>query len=206
MFTKRICFAALICVAAFAGGAALAQRTDTAFMSTGLRCSDITWQPSVVARYPHVADACQGVVRYNGTYFVKFMGTVQSVSGNGQRVSLKFNGVDDMTTLTPAESSRLFIAGQSYAFHDLSRGQELTFHVPATEFVAYFFEPRSETEFVAVQFDQPLATPSVRLTAAAPAARTLPPTSSWLSTIGLTGVLMFAVGVALVVPAIASRR
>jgi hypothetical protein len=197
MFTRKICCASALCVAAFSSGAALAQRSDTAFSATGLRCSDITWQPSVVARYPHVADACQGVVRYNGEYFVKFTGTVQSVSGNGQRVAVKFNGVDDTTILTPPESSRLFIGGESYAFRDLSRGQELTFHVPTKRFVAYFFEPQSSTEFVAVQFEH---APPVRLAAA------LPRTSSWLPTIGLTGLLAFAVGLALVIPAIVSRR
>jgi hypothetical protein len=206
MLTKGIYRAAALCVAAFSSCAALAQRSDTAFTATGLRCSDITWQPSVVAQYPHVADACQGVVRYEGKYFVRFTGTVQSVSGNGQRVAVKFNGVDDTTILTPSEGSRLFIGGQSYAFRDLSRGQELTFHVPTNQFVAYFFEPQSTTAFAAVQLEQPPPTESPRVAATSSPPRALPRTSSWLPTIGLAGALAFAVGLALVIPAIWSRR
>ena len=71
--------------------------------------------------------------------------------------------------------------------------------------MAYFFEPQSETKFVAVQLEPP-APPTLRLAAPSARTRTPPRTSSWLPTIGLTGVLMFAIGAALVVPAIASRR
>lgn len=178
-------------------GTASAQRTDAAFTATGESCSDITWQSSVLQRYPRIADACQGVVQYDGRYFVKFNGTVRSVSGNGSRLVMRFDGLNEDTELNPPENARLFIAGRSTPFRDLTRGQELTIHVPADQFVAFFGEePRPEVQVVAVQF-VPVQETRVASAAGQPS-RTLPSTAGVLPLLAVAGAGLLAIGGALV--------
>lgn len=190
--TQRLASSALG-VAVLLCGTATAQRTDTAFTATGMDCSDITWQADVLRRYPRVAEACQGVVEYDGRYFVRFEGTVQSVTGNGSRLVMRFNGLDEDTTLTPPENARLFVANRSMPFRDLSRGQELTFHVPADQFVAYFVEePSAQAELVAIQFEV-VPTQTAQVAAAQPS-RSLPSTAGPLPLIGAAGAGLLALG------------
>jgi hypothetical protein len=194
--TQRLGLASALGLAVLVCGTAMAQRTGSAFTATGESCSDITWQPSVLEQYPRIAEACQDVVQYDGRYFVQFDGTVQSVTGNGSRLVMRFEGLDENTTLNPPENARLFIAGRSTPFRDLTRGQELTIHVPADQFVAYFGEePRPQVEVVAVQF-VPVQETRVASAAGQPS-RTLPSTAGMLPLLGVLGGGLLAIGGAL---------
>lgn len=149
-FRSRAACACLIAACAVLSSVALAQRSERAFTATGRECSDITWQPQVLAQYPNISAACQEVVQYDDRYFVRFTGTVDSVSRGGDNMTVRFDGADESITLAPPDNMRVVIAGRTTPVRDLARGQELTFHVPADQFVAHFFEPGSQTQFVVV--------------------------------------------------------
>lgn len=180
-------------VLAFATSAP-AQRTGAAFTASGRTCSEITWEPSVLSRFPNIAEACQGVQEYDGRQYVRFDGTVRSVSPTGDRLMVQFEGTDDAIELQPPADMRVFIEGRATRVRDLSRGQELTFHVPATRFVAHFFEPGSETEFAEAPI-APASTAAGQVAQAQPASeRRLPQTATALPMIALTGLGLVALG------------
>jgi hypothetical protein len=78
MKTLRLLTAAALLLA---GALAFAAATPPpAFTAAGNTCADITWKQETVAKYPNVADACQGVVQRNGETYVKFVGVVQRVT------------------------------------------------------------------------------------------------------------------------------
>lgn len=181
--------ACLLCGLVVLSTDALAQRTDRAFTATGRNCSDIVWQADVLQRYPDIDDACQEVVEYDGREYVRFVGTVQSSST--ESMTMQFEGTDQEITLTTPDDLSLFVDGRPTRARRLQRGQELTFHVPADQFVAHFFEPGSETEFVVVRIVQ---APAAQQVAAATPGRTLPQTASILPSIGLLGALLMLVG------------
>ena len=41
-------------------------QAEESFSASGTTCRDITWKPEVLAKYPNVAAACQGVVQQGG--------------------------------------------------------------------------------------------------------------------------------------------
>lgn len=171
---------------------AQAQRTERAFTASGRTCSEITWQPSVLARFPNIDDACQSVVEFDGQDFVEFNGTVRSVSARGDRLTMRFEGVDDEVELQTPEDMRVYLEGRPTRVRDLARGQELTFHVPASRFVAHFYEPGSETQFSEAQIAPAGATAQVAQ--AAPEPRRLPQTASFLPLVGFVGIVLVALG------------
>lgn len=197
-FRPRIARACLGCLCAVACTAALAQRSERAFTATGRTCDDITWQPQVLEQYPNIADACQEVVQYNGRDFVRFTGRVESVARNGDTVTVRFDGTDEPIALDPPDNLRLVIAGRDTRVRDLVRGQELTFHVPADQFVAHFFEPGSTTQSAMVAIvPLTVAQQGAEQVAATSQPRTLPQTASVLPLIGILGLGLIALGSAL---------
>jgi len=172
----------LLVMGAFITGVAQA---DASFTASGTTCRDITWKPEVLAKYPHVAEACQGVVQKGGETFAKFKGTVANNSPAGLR--MKFKGTNESVLIKPQSNQTFSVAGQTYKAYELKPGQELTFYVPASRFAASLGdEPEIETiDIIELPAAQPMAEP-----APAPAsgeAASLPKTASnlpWLAVIG----------------------
>ncbi len=194
-FPSRSAYAYLICVCVVLSTAVMAQRSERAFSASGRSCSDITWQPEVLTRYPNIGAACQEVVQYDGRDFVRFTGKVESVTRNGDTMTVRFDGADESISLDPPDNMRVVIAGRSTPVRDLARGQELTFHVPADQFVAQFFEPGSQTQFVAVSIiPLAVAQQGAQQVAAENQPRTLPQTASQLPLIGILGLALSMLG------------
>ena len=61
-------------------------QAEESFSASGTTCRDITWKPEVLAKYPNVAAACQGVVQQGGETYAKFVGTVVQNSPAGLRM------------------------------------------------------------------------------------------------------------------------
>ena len=64
-------------------------QAEESFSASGTTCRDITWKPEVLAKYPNVAAACQGVVQQGGETYAKFVGTVVQNSPSGLRMRFK---------------------------------------------------------------------------------------------------------------------
>ena len=61
-----------------------------AFTGSGKSCSDITWQPDVLTRFPNIGVVCQGIVEQNGKLYARFNGVVQRRSGSA--LYIRFQG------------------------------------------------------------------------------------------------------------------
>ena len=163
----------------------VAAQADASFTASGTTCRDITWKPEVLAKYPHVAEACQGVVQKGGETYAKFAGTVANNSPAGLR--MKFKGTDESVLIKPTSSQTFQIAGQTYKARDLAQGQELSFYVPASRFAASLGD---EPQVEAIDIVEISAAPAMAEPAPARAsgeAASLPKTASnlpWLVVLG----------------------
>lgn len=164
---------------------AVAAQAEGSFTASGTTCRDITWKPEVLAKYPHVAEACQGVVQKGGETYAKFTGTVANNSPAGLR--MKFKGTNESVMIKPTSTQTFQIAGQTYKARDLAQGQELTFYVPASRFAASLGD---EPEVAVIDIVEISAAPAMAEPAPAPASgetASLPKTASslpWLAALG----------------------
>ncbi len=82
MKTYPIMAGALALAASAAWGQSV---SNSAFTAAGSSCDQVTWSDDALAKYPHIASACQEVVNRDGKYFVKFQGEVRRVAKGGRR-------------------------------------------------------------------------------------------------------------------------
>ena len=111
---------------------AVVTQAAESFSASGTTCRDITWKPEVLAKYPNVAAACQGVVQQGGETYVKFVGTVTQNSPAGLRI--RFKGSPESVLVKPTASQKVSIGGQTYNAREMDPGQELSFYVPSSRF------------------------------------------------------------------------
>lgn len=165
-----------------------------AFTASGTTCRDITWKPDVLAKYPNIAAACQGVVQQAGETYVKFTGTVANNSPAGLR--MKFKGAGDQSVLIkPSASQTVKIHGQTYNLRDMQQGQEMDFYIPASRFAASLGDEPEAVSVVEIIEISPLPVPEP--TPAPGEAASLPKTASdlpWLAVLGAL-VMLGAIGV-----------
>ena len=91
MIKLRFALAGSLLLSGLFLAAAITQAAES-FSASGTTCRDITWKPEMLAKYPNIAAACQGVVQKGGETYAKFTGTVVSNSPSGLRI--KFKGTD----------------------------------------------------------------------------------------------------------------
>jgi len=189
----------LSAIALGASAAGLAQSAmDRAFTATGTRCEDVTWSRETLAQYPRIADACQSVTQQNGKYYVKFSGEVRKVGDRGRTLTIDFKEGDQIT-LTPPENLSVYFDGKATPVRDLRRGDVLNFYVPQDQLAAQF----PEGEAFAVAVPVPFARSAPERVALVPGATMsatpseLPKTASMLPALGLSGLLLAALGAAM---------
>jgi LPXTG-motif cell wall-anchored protein len=171
----------------------------------GPSCADLSWQKQIVARYPHIATACQEVVVSNSVRYARFTGELMRVNRDGS-VSFDFKDRDGKslgkaTTLQPADSQRAIIEGRSYRLSELNPGQQLSVYVPETRLVVAT-DPAAPPEAVAkIVFEDPQPTVEqqpiepARLAQATPVAAPavqparLPDTAGWTPMLVVAGLL-----------------
>ena len=95
-------------------------------------CRDLTFTGPVAREFPQARDACLGVETRDGRPYAHFEARIRSVRGNTVEAEFK---MPDGTytrpiTFTPDPDARVRIAGQSYRYRDLARGQELDVWLP----------------------------------------------------------------------------
>jgi hypothetical protein len=176
-----------------AAGVLLALSWTQSTLAQG-NCPDIQFTGPIAREFPNARDACLGVVTRDGRQFAHLQARVTSVRGNTVQAEFKLpNGTYGREiSYTPDPEARVNIAGRTYRYRDLSRGQELDVYLPPDRWE------------VAVQSDPAVsfaAAPTlVFVTVAQPAptvaANALPRTGSLVPLVGALGGLLTVLGFA----------
>jgi hypothetical protein len=154
-------------------------------------CPGIQFTGAIAREFPNAANACLDVVTRDGQQFAHFQARVARVRGN--TVEAEFRLPDGTwsraVAVTPDAGARVRIAGRTYRFRDLTRGQELDVYLPPD---------RWRLRWRRMPF---AAAPSVTLfvlsqPAPAEAAAALPRTASPLPLLGALGGLLTVLGFA----------
>jgi hypothetical protein len=157
-------------------------------------CRDITFTGPVAREFPNARDACLGVETREGRPFAHFQARITNVRGNtvGAEFKLPDGTYGRPISFTPDPGSRVRIAGRSYRWNELSRGQELDVWLPPDRWeVVVPADP--EQSFAAAPT---VAAFAISEPAPALAANTLPRTASVLPLVGVLGGLLTALGFA----------
>jgi hypothetical protein len=164
-------------------------------------CRDLNFTGPIAREFPNARDACLGVVTRDGQQYAHFQARVTNVRGN--TVEAEFKMPDGRygrpISVTPDPEARVRIAGRSYRYRDLSRGQELDVYLPPDRWeIAVHSDPNAE-------FAAAPAVTTVAIAQPAPtvAANALPRTGSWVPLAGALGGALTMLGLAV---AIVRRR
>jgi hypothetical protein len=163
--------------------------------SAQVGCGDLVFTGDIARQYPNAKNACLDVVTKDGQQFAHFKARITRVRGN--TVEAEFKQPDGTYTrpisFTPAPNARIRIAGQSYRYSDLTRGQELDVYLPPNRWAVAV--PETEEPFLTAR-----VVTIVALEEPSPAFAALPRTASPLTAIGLLGgMLALLAGLARVV-------
>lgn len=162
-------------------------------------CGNIVFGPAITNQFPNAKQACLGVVTRDGRQFAYFEARIRDVRGN--TIEAEFKQPDgtwgNPVSFTPDSNARARIAGQSYRYRDLNRGQELNVYLPPDR-----WEIAAQTD-AAAEFETAPAVTFAALEPAAPAPQrvaALPSTGSPLPLLALVGALLAALGAGVVAP------
>ena len=159
-------------------------------------CRDLVFTGPVAREFPEARNACLGVETRDGRQYAHFQARIRSVRGNTVEAEFKMpdGTYSRPISVTPNPDSRVRIAGQSYRWRDLSRGQELDVYLPPDRWEIAV--PTDSEQFAAAP-----AVTTLAITEPAPvvAANTLPRTASTLPLLGALGGLLTLLGFAVAV-------
>jgi hypothetical protein len=149
-------------------------------------CGAVTFASSVTSQFPEASNACLDIATREGKQYAHFKGEIVSVSGSQVRARFKLpNGQYSQTyAFTPKSSSRIKIAGQTYRFSELQKGQELDLYVPPDR---WEFEVPETESFAAAPTVETYRVTTVTVGA-------LPHTASEVPLVGLLSVVLFDAG------------
>jgi hypothetical protein len=157
--------------------------------SAQVTCNDLVFTGDIARQYPNARNACLDVVTKDGQQYAHFKARITRVQGN--TVEAEFRQPDGTYTrpisFTPSPDARIRIAGQTYRYRDLSRGQELDVYLPPNRWAIAVPETEESFETARVVTIVALEEPSPGLAA-------LPRTGSPLTAIGLLGGLLALFG------------
>ena len=110
-----------------------------AFTGSGKSCSDITWQPDVLTRFPNIGVVCQGIVEQNGKLYARFNGVVQRRSGSALYIRFQGGenapGGDHAVLIDPPGDMVIQTAKGKFRVREAQRGQELAIFIPSDRFI-----------------------------------------------------------------------
>jgi hypothetical protein len=169
---------------AFVGGLAA---TQSALAQGG--CGAVTFTGPVASQFPEASNACLDIATREGKQYAHFKGEIVSVSGSQVRARFKLpNGQYSQTyAFNPKSGSRVRIAGQSYRFSELQKGQELDIYVPPDRWE--FDVPETEN-FAAAPTVETYRVTTVTF-------GSLPHTASEVPLVGLLSAMLLALGTGL---------
>ena len=158
-------------------------------------CGNIVFGEAITSQFPNARNACLGVVTRDGRQFAHFQARIRSVRGN--QIEAEFKQPDGTwgrpVAFTPESDARARVAGRSYRYRDLSRGQELDVYLPPDRWEIAVQADETEFETARVITFVALAEPTQQVAA-------LPSTGSPLPLLALVGVLLAGLGAGVVAP------
>ena len=153
-------------------------------------CGAIAFSDAISSRFPNARNACLDVVERGGKQLAHFQARVTRVRGNSVEAEFKLpNGkYGRPVTFTPPADARTRIAGQSYRYTDLNRGQVLDVYLPPDRWEIVV--PQDATDFATAP-----TVASVALADVAPqVAAALPSTASFMPLLALLGAVLSGLG------------
>jgi hypothetical protein len=153
-------------------------------------CGNIVFSGDISSRFPNARNACLDVVTREGKPYAHFKARVVSVrSGEVQAEFKQPNGDYGRTvTFRPESDARIRIAGTTYRYRDLSRGQELDVYLPSDRWeIAVQQDP-------AVEFAAAPVVTLIALNDPPQQVASLPRTGSPLPLLAVLGTLLVAFG------------
>jgi hypothetical protein len=140
MFTRTILTSVPIMLALSWSQATLAQQ----------ECGDIVFTDDISSRFPEVQEACQGIVERDGRQYAHFQARITRVRGDNVEAEFRLPNGDygRPVSFSPPPEARVRIAGRSYRYSELDRGQELDVYLPPDRWEIAVHEDPS-TDFAA---------------------------------------------------------
>jgi hypothetical protein len=120
-----------------AAGAADTKPIDPAKLPK-VACSDLTFSPEMLEKYPMAPAACVEARDNKGSRYAKFVAKVYISDPEFMTVQLLNPAGDTVSTFSfkPAPNAHIVIDGKERAFHSLKVGEEITFWVAETRLQA----------------------------------------------------------------------
>lgn len=158
-------------------------------------CARVEFSAEVLERFPNIASACHEVIVKDGQEFAVIRGDLIRTDRNALFVRVRHpDGTRGRTQRIPVSSDfRVMIDGNAVRVEDVAVGQQLTAYVKVTEPV---IAPRLDVVQIITVPLEPETVAPVELTAAV-AAPPMPRTASLVPALGVAGVLLLALGLAL---------
>jgi hypothetical protein len=154
-------------------------------------CGAVTFTGTVAAQFPEARNACLDIVTREGKQYAHFKGEIVSVRGS--EVRARFHLPNDQYSqtyaFTPKSSARVNIAGRTYRYSELQKGQTLDVYIPPDQWEFVVPETESFAAAPAAQVD------TFRVTTVT--VGTLPKTASPVPMFGLLSVVLVALGTGL---------
>jgi hypothetical protein len=151
-------------VLAFSCLSSWAAESEPAFIGTGKSCAQLTWGPSVLARFPNIGTVCQSVLERDGKLYAQFDGVVQRRTGNTLYIRFKGGeqvpGGDRTVKITPPSDMTFRVGSRTYKVRDAVAGQDLTVYIPGDRFVANMGDEVVVAEETPIEEVVPVETPA----------------------------------------------
>jgi hypothetical protein len=159
-----------------------------------LGCDDLTFTGPVARQFPDARDACLGVESREGRPYAHFNARIRNVRSNIVEAEFKLpdGTYSRPISFMPDPDARVRIAGRSYRYSDLTRGQELDVWLPPDRW-EIVVPADAEESFAAAPT---VAVFAISEPSPALAANTLPRTASVLPLAGAFGGLLTVLGFA----------
>jgi hypothetical protein len=177
-----------------AAGALIALTWTETALAQQTNCRDITFTGPVARQFPQAQAACLGVETREGRQYAHFNARIRNVRGNTVEAEFKMpdGTYSRPISVTPDAEARVRIAGRSYRYRDLARGQELDVYLPPDRW-EIVVPGDTEEQFAAAPT---VVTLAIAEPAPQVAANTLPRTASPLPLVGALGGVLTALGLA----------
>lgn len=175
----------LITIAVILAAATMAQAQD-------IDCQNVEFSDEVTRKFPRVREACLDVIERQGQIMAVFKADLLKVSGNKVRIRAKLPGggqAEPQTVQVPPDR-RVLVDGKKYRVSELALGQELTIYARVDEPLAALApaEASDPVDFVPIEVEP------IRVATAEPE---MPRTASGLPALGLLGVFLVCLAVAI---------
>ncbi len=145
-----------------------------------VECTEVVWEPSVLAQYPNIGDLCQSVTERDGKHYVEVQGKFVRMHDGKARIKFKHSDGSYGKTFESKElpeDYKITVNDKPVLLRRVQRDTELTVYIPSDRF-----------ELIS---DLTAASNSYAMVEAPPE---MPKTASWTPLLGLLGALGCGLG------------